>query len=31
MCANSKHNYLQFAQQLIVYGLLIKSDETILT
>ncbi len=31
MCANSKNNCLQFAQQLIAYGLLIKTDESILT
>ncbi len=31
MCANSKYNCLQFAQQLIAYGLLIKTDESILT
>ncbi len=33
MCANSKYNYLQFTQQLIAsaYGLLIKTDESILT
>ncbi len=31
MCANSKYNCLQFAQQLIAYGLLIKFDESILT
>ncbi len=30
MRANSKNNYLQFAQQLIAYGLLIKTDESIL-
>ncbi len=28
MCANSKYNCLQFAQQLIAYGLLIKTDES---
>ncbi len=31
VCANSKYNCLQFAQQLIAYGLLIKTDESILT
>ncbi len=30
-CANSKYNCLHFAQQLIAYGLLIKTDESILT
>ncbi len=30
MCANSKYYRLQFAQ-LIAYGLLIKTDESILT
>ncbi len=29
MCENSKYNCLQFAQQLIAYGL-IKTDESIL-
>ncbi len=31
MCANNKYNCLQFAQQLIAYGLLSKTDESILT
>ncbi len=31
MCANSKYSCLQFAQQLIAYELLIKTDESILT
>ncbi len=31
MGANGKYNCLQFAQQLIAYGLLIKTDESILT
>ncbi len=31
VCADSKNNCLQFAQQLITYGLLIKTDESILT
>ncbi len=31
MCANSKYNCLQFAQKLIAYGVLIKTDESILT
>ncbi len=30
MCANKKYNCLQFAQQLIAYGLLSKTDESIL-
>ncbi len=31
VCANNKNNCLQFAQQLTAYGLLIKTDESILT
>ncbi len=31
MCENSKYNCLQFAEQLIAYGLLIKTDESIFT
>ncbi len=31
MCANSEYNSVQFAQQLIACGLLIKTEESILT